>query len=197
MNSEQIQSLGEAARNIYYASEDEAVQSPFVAIGGVLIAIAAIFGFIKLPRILDDNPKSSFRIALQHENLRLGIIGIFVYVGAEVAIGSYLTNYFLSMDLQEVILASPALSHLTSGITSLFSGADFASLDEKAIVGTFVIFYWGSAMVGQFTGSYLTKSVKPAKVLRVFALSAIALLFITLSTKGLTAMWCALDSSIL
>lgn len=192
MNSKQIQSLGQATRDTYYASESAAVQNPFLAIGAVLIVIAAIFGFIKLPRILDDNPKSSFRIALRHPNLRLGIIAIFVYVGAEVAIGSYLTNYFLSMNMQDVILASPGLSQLAAGITSLFSGANFASLDEKAIVGTFVVFYWGSAMIGRFAGSYLTRAVKPAKVLRVFAFLAIALLLVTISTKGLTAMWCAL-----
>lgn len=192
LNSDQIQSLGGAARDTYYATEAAAVQSPFIAIGVVLMIIAIIFGFIKLPRILDDNPKSSFKIALQHKNLRLGIIGIFVYVGAEVAIGSYLTNYFLSMNLQETILASPALSELASGITSLFSVANFADLDEKAVVGTFVVFYWGGAMLGRFAGSYLTRAVKPAKVLRVFALLAISLLIITMSTSGLTAMWCAL-----
>ena len=192
LNSGQIAEMGAPARELYYKSEAAAVQNPFLLIGGVLVVIALLFRFITLPRILDDKPKSSYPTALRHRNVRLGIIAIFLYVGAEVAIGSYLTNYFLVMDMQDTILRSGFLSGLAGGITALFLGKDFAQLDAKAIVGTFVVFYWGGAMIGRFAGAYLTRIVRPSRILGIFTAAAIALLATTMGTSGQAAMWSAL-----
>lgn len=192
LNSRDIAVLDESAKTAYLASEAGAVQLPFILIGLSLIAIAVIFGFIKLPRLLDDSPKSSIKDALKHKNLRVGIVGIFLYVGAEVAIGSYLVNYFLSMGLPKIILETPSLYAVAETLTSLFSAANFSDLDEKAVVGAFVVFYWGGAMLGRFVGSFLTGILAPHKVLGFFALSAVILLTITINTSGLVAMFSAL-----
>jgi len=188
-----IDKLSEADKNAYLISEASAVQLPFIVIGAVLIGLALIFLFLRLPRILDNYAKSSFIDALKHRNLQLGIIAIFLYVGAEVAIGSYLTNYFLSLDLQTTIKDSSFLSSLSAGISSTFSGKDFQSLDDKAVVGGFLIFYWGGAMIGRFVGSYLTRVMKTNSVLAAFASLAIVMLLITISSSGIVAMVSALS----
>ena len=192
LSSREIENLNETAKVAYLSSEASAVQLPFILIGIALIAFASLFGFIKLPRLLDDSPKSSLKEALKHNNLRMGVVGIFLYVGAEVAIGSYLTNYFLSMNLSDIILNTPSLSAVAETLTSLFSTASFAELDEKAVVGAFVVFYWGGAMAGRFVGSFLTGILAPHKVLGAFAVCAVVLLAITINTGGLVAMFSAL-----
>ena len=193
LTSEGIDRLTDVDKNAYLASEASAVQLPFILIGSALIALAILFFFLRLPRILDDYQKSSFFEALKHRNLKLGIIAIFLYVGAEVAIGSYLTNYFLSLNLQDTIKASSFLSSISAGISSTFSGKSLENLDDKAVVGGFLIFYWGGAMIGRFIGSYLTRVLKTSTVLSVFSAIAIIMLVITLSNSGLVAMIAALS----
>jgi FHS family L-fucose permease-like MFS transporter len=193
LTSSDIAELSDEARMSYLSSEASAVQLPFILIGLVLIALALVFFFLKLPRILDDYNKSSFFDALKHKNLRLGIIAIFLYVGAEVAIGSYLTNYFLSLDLQTTIKESVFLSGVSAAISATFSGKAFTSLDDKAVVGGFLIFYWGGAMIGRFIGSYLTRVMKTGAVLTTFSILAITMLLITISSSGIFAMVSALS----
>jgi len=193
LTSEGIDRLTDVDKNAYLASEASAVQLPFILIGSALIALAILFFFLRLPRILDDYQKSSFFEALKHRNLKLGIIAIFLYVGAEVAIGSYLTNYFLSLNLQDTIKASSFLSSISAAISSTFSGKSLENLDDKAVVGGFLIFYWGGAMIGRFIGSYLTRVLKTSTVLSVFSAIAIIMLVITLSNSGLVAMIAALS----
>jgi len=188
-----IERLNEVDKKAYLISEASAVQLPFIVIGSVLMGLALVFIFLRLPRILDDYEKSSFMDALKHRNLRLGIIAIFLYVGAEVAIGSYLTNYFLSLDLHYTIKESAFLSNLSAGISSTFSGKDFKTLDDKAVVGGFLIFYWGGAMIGRFVGSYLTRVMKTSRVLATFSSLAIIMLLITISSSGILAMVSALS----
>ena len=67
------------------------------------------------------------------------------YVGAEVAIGSYLINYFLDMNLDEVIKNSDTMSSIAVSLLN----SDLALKDSKAIVGVFVTFYWTGAMIGR------------------------------------------------
>ncbi|MBV7441351.1 sugar MFS transporter [Weeksellaceae bacterium TAE3-ERU29] len=187
-SSAQIESLSESARDIYYASEAAAVQSPFLVLAGILLLIAIVVSFIKLPNILSENTKernnSGYRQALSHKVLRYGAVGIFLYVGAEVAIGSYLVNYFLSMDLPEAIKNSGFMSSISEFVLR----KDLSLVDNKGIVAAFVFFYWSGAMVGRFVGAYLTKIIKPAKVLVIFAALAITMLVISMLTTGFVSM---------
>lgn len=114
-----------------------------------------------------------------------GVLGILFYVGAEVAIGSYLVNYFLDMNLVSVIKENAMMKAIAEGI--LNSG--LTDKDGKAIVGVFVTFYWSGAMIGRFVGAYLTKIIKPGKVLAIFASISISLILVSVSTVGLVSMW--------
>ncbi len=122
---------------------------------------------------------------LKNKIVMLGALGIFLYVGAEVAIGSYLVNYFMSMNISEIILQNGLMKYIAESLLS----TDLNSIDSKAIVGAFVVFYWSGAMVGRFIGAYLTRIMKPTKVLSTFAFLAVLMLLISMNTNGLTAMW--------
>ena len=181
----EIASLSESAKETYLASEASAVQTPFLGLALFIGFIAVIFLFAKLPKMMSEKSTGTYFEALKNKNLMLGVLGIFFYVGAEVAIGSYLVNYFLDMNLVEVIKQNGIMKSIAEGI--LNSG--LAENDNKAIVGVFVTFYWTGAMIGRFIGSYLTKIMKPGKVLGIFATLAISLILISVGTTGLISMW--------
>lgn len=182
---DEIAALSETAKETYLASEASAVQMPFLGLALFIGLIALIFLFAKLPTLMNETSSGTYSAALKNKNLMLGVLGIFFYVGAEVAIGSYLVNYFLDMNLVAVIKENGLMKSIAEGI--LNSG--LTDNDNKAIVGVFVTFYWSGAMIGRFVGSYLTKIMKPGKVLGIFATCAILLILISISATGLVSMW--------
>ena len=184
-SSDEITALDETGRELYYAAEASAVQKPFLFLALALLALALVVAIAKLPQVLNTAAKTNYRSALKDKKLKLGAIGIFLYVGAEVAIGSYLVNYFLNMNLAEVILNNPTMSWVVSRFH-----ADISTIDAKAVVGSFLVFYWGGAMVGRFIGSYFTRVFKPNVVLSIFGLLAMVFVLLSMSTTaGLVSMW--------
>ena len=184
-SSEEINLLDETSREVYFSNEASAVQMPFLILAFALLILAFIVKKANLPQLLNTAAHTNYGMALKDKKLRLGAVGIFLYVGAEVAIGSYLVNYFLDMNLAEVIRNNDAMIW----VVSLFQSGNLADIDNKAIVGTFVMFYWGGAMIGRFVGSFLTKVFNPNRILSLFAILAIGFILISMSTTGLVAMW--------
>jgi len=122
-------------------------------------------GTFKLPKIEHAQHKVGEKVndsIWRHPNLIFGAIAIFVYVGAEVSIGSFLVNYF----------AQPEIGGLT----------------EK-VAASFVAFYWGGAMVGRFIGSALLQKMKTGGLLGICAVCAAGLVAISMLTSGHFAMY--------
>ena len=181
----EIDILSEIEKSAYYISEAVAVQTPFILLSVCIVALAVIFAFVKLPSIIKTVSNSGYTEVLKNKVLMMGAFAILVYVGAEVAIGSYLVNYFIDMDIHLVIQSTPWMNNIALNILN----TDLASLDKRAIVGAFVTFYWSGAMVGRFVGAYLTSKNNPSKVLGVFAIGALLLIVISMNTVGLISMW--------
>ena len=151
----------------------EAVKIPYIGLAATLLVIAFILSRIDLPGISSASDDEHTEIELVEEDatkksawafphLVFGVIAIFMYVGGEVAIGSYLINYFKQPEI--------------AGLTEV-SGAVFVS------------YYWGGAMVGRFLGSVLLSKFKPNLVLAAFAILAITMICISINTTGQIAMW--------
>ncbi|MBU3020527.1 sugar MFS transporter [Aestuariibacter sp. A3R04] len=142
----------------------KSVQLPYLLLAGVMLITAFTFKFLKLPEITHEetNTVNTKQSVWQHKGLVLGALAIFLYVGAEVSIGSFLVNYF----------ADPRIAGLSQQDAS-----------------TMVSYYWGGAMVGRFVGAALTRYIKPAYVLAGNAVMAILLLITTTQTTGAVAMW--------
>lgn len=183
-SKDEIASLGQVAKDTYLSAEAAAVQSPFIIISLLIIALAVIFMRVRLPKMLSAAPKNGYLMLLKNKSLMLGAFGIFIYVGAEVSIGSYLVNYFYDMKLTSLIKES----NMLSSISSTLLGKSLSVVDDYGILGSFVTFYWSGAMIGRFIGSYLTNIIKPARVLSFFAIGALALVFISAQTTGLISM---------
>ncbi len=190
LNSSQIMALSDAARVAYYSAEAAAVQNPFLFLAVTLLVLALVFGLLRLPKILetDQDKSGSYRSAVKHRHLMLGALGIFLYVGAEVTIGSYLVNYFLSLDVASLVDHSGLMTWLASTL----SGNDILQMNPARLAGTFVFFYWGGAMVGRFIGSWLLRFVKPGRLVAVYGIINVGLLLITIMAEAYVAFWSVL-----
>ena len=191
-NAAEINHLDYLDRSIYFQTEALAIQIPslYIALGAIILAL--IFSVTKLPYVNltaeEEINKESCLYLLKKSSLLLGAIGIFVYVGAEVVIGSFAVNYFVEINIAKEILESPTMSALLIGLGKVL-GSDLTSADPKAIVAIFLTFYWGNAMIGRFIGAYLTKVFAPAKVLMLSSSIVILLILISINADGLLSMW--------
>jgi FHS family L-fucose permease-like MFS transporter len=153
------------------AGEIKTVQGPYLVLAGLLFTIAIVFSRFKLPVIrgmdattaaADDHDVPS---VWKHSHLVLGAVAIFMYVGAEVAIGSFLVNF----------MAQPEVGGLA-----------------ESVAGRYLALYWGGAMVGRFIGAAVLRKVKPGYVLSFNAGCAIVLLIVAMTFAGKVAMWSVL-----
>jgi FHS family L-fucose permease-like MFS transporter len=184
----EIADLTDIEKTDYYIAEAATVQTPFLIISIFIIALAIVFAFIKLPTVMQVAPKGGYFTLLKNKLMLMGALGIFVYVGAEVAIGSFLVNYFDAMNLAVLVSENETMMSIANTIASVFNKS-FSEADPKSLLGIFVIFYWGGAMIGRFIGAYLTKILAPGKVLAIFASLAITMIIVSINTSGLLSMW--------
>jgi FHS family L-fucose permease-like MFS transporter len=162
---EQLRQLAPQALQAYRVQEAASVKMPYAVIGIALLLLAVLIGASKLPKIETASYRSGEKVrdsVWKHPNLTLAAIGIFVYVGAEVSIGSFLVNFF---GLPEI-----------------------AGLSAKTAAG-FVSFYWGGAMIGRFLGAGLLRRIKAGYLLAACAICSATLVTISMVVSGYTAMW--------
>jgi MFS transporter, FHS family, L-fucose permease len=163
--AEEVQALTADALQVYRLHEAATVKTPYVGLGIALVLLAIAIGSFKLPKIEYAQRKVGEKVndsIWRHPNLIFGAIAIFVYVGAEVSIGSFLVNYF--------------------------SQPEIGGLTEK-VAASFVAFYWGGAMVGRFIGSGLLQKISTGKLLGICAVCAAGLVAVSMLTTGHLAMW--------
>jgi FHS family L-fucose permease-like MFS transporter len=149
-----------------------------------LLLLAIAIGLFKLPKMESAEHHIGEKIddsVWKHPNLIFGAIGIFVYVGGEVAIGSSIANYL-------------ALDNI-GGFISPASIPDAATRYHAALgeAAKYISLYWGGAMVGRFIGAALLQKIKAGKLLALNAIMAALLVTISVMTHGRVAMWSVLS----
>lgn len=163
---DELRQLSASALQAYRLQEASSVKLPYLGLGLIAIALGTVIALYKLPVIASADPHEAGHPVgtsiWKFRHLILGAVAIFVYVGAEVSIGSFLVNYF--------------------------SQADIGNVSQKAAAG-FVSFYWGGAMVGRFIGSAILQRVRTGTVLGTAAIMACLLVCISMTSTGHVAMW--------
>jgi FHS family L-fucose permease-like MFS transporter len=158
--------LSPAALSAARIAQSHAVQLPFLMIAGGLGVVAVLLWLMRrsaTPPVSAQMASFTALWALRHRpRLLLGALAIFVYVGAEVSIGSIMTNY----------LMQPS----TLGLVA-----------ERA--GKLVSLYWAGAMVGRFVGAFVLRRVRPGLVLAINAVCACALALLSSLSTGAVAAW--------
>jgi MFS transporter, FHS family, L-fucose permease len=161
--ADQLRKLPADQLQLYRVTQAASVKVPYIGFAIALFVLAIVIALFKLPKIQSVEARGEQHGSIwQYRHLVLGAVGIFVYVGAEVSIGSFLTNY----------LNTPEIGGLT--------------LEAAAKM---LIYYWGGAMVGRFVGSALLQKIPTGKLLAFNALVASLLVVTTMVTTGHVAMW--------
>jgi FHS family L-fucose permease-like MFS transporter len=170
---ETMKSFSATALQQYRMEQASSVRLPYLGIGLTLVLLAISFAVLKMPTMdftrdirpgeLDGDAKGDS--IWRHPVLLAGALAIFVYVGAEVSIGSFLVNYF--------------------GLP------DISAFPERT-AAKYVSLYWGGAMVGRFIGSWLLTKFRTSTVLGTAAVVACGLVVTSIITHGHTAMWAIL-----
>lgn len=158
--------LSPVAQALYKQQQAQLVQIPYLGIALVLFALAVVVWLFHLPQPEDtaaaDDSHHRFADALVHRRVWFGMLAIFLYVGAEVSIGSFMINY----------LSLPQIGDMS-----------------QARAAGYVSLYWGGAMIGRFVGSALLTRIDTRKLLAAFAGVAALLVLTTMTTRGAIALW--------
>jgi FHS family L-fucose permease-like MFS transporter len=166
LGAAELAKLSPAAQAAYRLQQAHSVQGPYIGIALVLFALAVVVWLFRLPQLEDtaaaDDSHHRFADALAHRRVWFGMLAIFVYVGAEVSIGSFMINY----------LSLPQIGDMS-----------------QARAAGFVSLYWGGAMVGRFIGAALLTRIDTRKLLAFNAAVAALLVLTTMTTDGAIALW--------
>ena len=160
-----VTTLTGAALDAYRTQETQVVVRTYLGLAAALMIVAAVVwtrrNRLPQPPADDTSILNAFDL-LKRPRFGFGALCIFLYVGAEVAIGSLIVNYLME--------------------------ANIMGLGEQA-AGKLVPLYWGGALVGRFIGAYVLRKVSPGMVLSGVSVTVIALLLISASGSGGIAGW--------
>ncbi|PZT90507.1 MAG: glucose/galactose MFS transporter [Citromicrobium sp.] len=152
--------LSGAELTAYRQAESEAIWQGYLGVA-VLIALVALAVWMFRNRLQGEKHEASSGLAgfdlLKRTRFGYGALSIFLYVGAEVAIGSIIINYLA----QDRVLGQP-----------------------ESVIGWMIGYYWGGAMIGRFIGSLFLRIFSPGKILLFNAIGAIVLILISANSSG-------------
>ncbi|KTE05351.1 glucose transporter [Sphingopyxis sp. H115] len=153
--------LSGPALDAYRVAESQAIVNGYLGIALALAVVAAAVWFFR-NRLQGEKHEASSGLAgfdlLKRKRFSFGALCIFLYVGAEVSIGSLVINYLAL----ERVLGEP-----------------------EAVIGWMIAIYWFGAMVGRFIGSFVMYlGISPGKLLASVAIGAIALILVSTNTNG-------------
>ncbi|MCS3554631.1 MULTISPECIES: L-fucose:H+ symporter permease [unclassified Sphingobacterium] len=153
----EIAAMSEQVKLAYMQAETATVKAPYMILGLIILIVAAILFFTKLPDIKDDEgeQKAGFFHAFKHKNVKWGVIGQFFYVGAQVCVLSFMVLYATEV----------------AGITPL-NASKYASFAGLAF------------MLGRFVGTFFMKFIQPLTLLMIYSIICIALSFIVIYGSG-------------
>lgn len=161
-------SLSGVALDAYRAEASRTIVHTYLGLAAALLVIAGVVWSQrhKLNEVQDrtGNILHAFTL-LRMPRFALGTACIFLYVGAEVAIGSVIVTY-------------------------LMQGNVWGTTDVDA--GNHVFYYWGGALVGRFIGGFVLRMMSPGKVLAAVGIGAITLIVVSANTVGAVSGWALL-----
>ncbi len=152
--------LSGAELDAYRTAESQAIMHGYIGLAVALMIVAAVVWTFR-NRLKGEKHEASSALAgvglLKRPRFGYGALCIFLYVGAEVSIGSLIVSYLME-----------------PGVMGL----------EEQAAGKLIGLYWGGAMVGRFVGSGLLRIISPGKLLAFVAAGAITLIAVSANTSG-------------
>jgi FHS family L-fucose permease-like MFS transporter len=157
---EQVSALSDAERLAYIQAETAVVKGPYVILGLIILVVALIFFFIKLPEVKEEEEETGFLKALRHKNVGWAVLAQFFYIGAQVCVLSFLIVYAVEV----------------SGIEAK---------DAKYYAGVAGLVF----MLGRFIGTFFMKYIAPSKLLLIYAIISAGLTLICIFGTGAVTLY--------
>jgi FHS family L-fucose permease-like MFS transporter len=163
-SDEALNAMDATARQMALASEAASVKTPYLVLACVIVLIAVIFAFIKLPEIKGEDetaPGKSIMHTLRHKHLLGAVVAQFFYVGAQVCVFSFFILFAVK----------------SSGIDKI-KAADYLG--------------WGCGMafmVGRFVGTFVMRYIAPPKLLAFYAFMNVLLCIVAINAHGMVPVY--------
>jgi MFS transporter, FHS family, L-fucose permease len=148
------------ALDAYRTAETQMIVRTYLGLAAALAVVAAVVWMFRNALKYEQHEQSSISdgfALLSRPRFSFGAMCIFLYVGAEVAIGSIIVNYLMQTSVMGM---------------------------NQQSAGEMIAYYWGGAMVGRFIGSAILRVVSPGKVLAFNAAAVVALVILSANTSG-------------
>lgn len=162
----ELNAMAEVDRMAYLMEEAASVKTPYLVLGLVLLLVAVVFMFVKLPEIKEEatetvqDEKTGMFAVLRHKHLAFAVIAQFFYIGAQVCV----TSFFIRMAQQG------------------------AGVDEKT-AGYYLGVYGLLFMVGRFVGTFLLRYTTAPRLLALYALICTGLAAIAVLGSGMVVLY--------
>lgn len=178
LGADQLAAMSTAEQAAYRTQQAQSVQMPYLGLAVGLLVLAMFVVLMRIPSLREatdrgDETHHTSAEVLRFPHVRWGVLGIFVYVGAEVSIGSFLINFISSPNTGAV-----SEKDTFNILWWTFGGPTF-----------YLSLYWAGAMVGRFIGSALLQKIEAKKLLTIFACVTMVLLISTMLGRDAVAMW--------
>lgn len=161
---EQMDAMPEVEKSAYLMSEAASVKTPYIILGVVLLLVAVVFYFMKLPSMkpahTEVEVKPGFFAVLKHSHLSWAVVAQFFYVGAQVCV----TSFFIRMAEQG------------------------ANMDEKT-AAYYLGVYGFLFMAGRFIGTFFLKYVKDYILLSIYCVLSIVLCAVAIYGSGIYVIY--------
>lgn len=159
----ELAAMTDVAREAYFQSEADSVKMPYLILGLIILTVAIIFAFAKMPDTKDDNSgeSKSFLHAFKYKHLTGAVIAQFFYVGAQVCV----TSFF-------IVIVTKA-----------------AGINEKR-AAEFLGYGYGIAfMAGRFIGTFVMRYIQPQKLLTIYSVINILLSMVVIFAEGMVVVY--------
>lgn len=170
LSKEQLSAMAPDALQQYLIGEASTVKIPYLVIGIVVVMIALLFVFTKMPEVTEQQDESIDVTAgtkgsiFRHRHLIAAVVAMFFYIGGQVGVNAFFIRF----------------AKFTAGI-----GEKEAAVLLGSVAGL-------GFMIGRFFGTFLMRTIKPQILLTIYGLVNVLLILIAMTTKGQIAVWTVL-----
>jgi FHS family L-fucose permease-like MFS transporter len=170
------------------AGKFDSLITPYMLIGAIVIVVAIVFAFTKLPEIKEHSDTETaedppMKNLLKHPLFVLAVIAQFLYVAAQTGVNSFFINYVTEEMSDVETPIRNIMIHLGK-----FGEVFMPQNPEQA--ASLILAFGGMGLfwIGRLTGSYLMKFVAPQRLLTFYAIANTILMALVLMGLGWTSV---------
>jgi FHS family L-fucose permease-like MFS transporter len=164
---EQRTGFSVAQEQAYRTAQASSVRLPYALIACIFVVVAVLIITMHIPEVSEKgtetgiDERASWKKVLQQRHLVKGVLAQFLYVGAQVGVGSFVIRF---------------AQHSLPGLTSRSAWY-------------YLLGHWIGFTLGRFGGSALMKSVPAPRLLSICGAGSLVSIVVALSVSGPASVW--------